>query len=82
MGSWKVVNRKGSTKRTNIRNKLETDSNTNPSNYWTPLTGQVEALSNITQKIEIIQREKVKRVRLNTHYKIMIEITAKYGVNE
>ena len=58
MGAWRVGNSKRSTKRTNIRNKLETNSNTNPSNYWNPLTSQVEVLANITQQIDRIDKAK------------------------
>ena len=58
-----VIKRKVSTKRTNIRNKLETNSNTNHSNHWTPLTSQVEELTNITQQITRIYKEKEKQVR-------------------
>ena len=59
-----VVNRKGSTKRTNIRYNLETNSNNNHGNYWNPLTIQVEALENITHQIERIEKEKVKILML------------------
>ena len=62
-GSWMVVHRKGSMKRTNIRNKLETNSDTNHSNYLTLLPSQVEALANTTQQIKIIDKEKGKRLR-------------------
>ena len=58
-----VVKRKGLIKRTNIRDKLETNSNTNHSNYWTSLTSQVEEQANITQHTTIIDKEKLKRVR-------------------
>ena len=60
--SWMVVESKGSTKRTNIRNKLERDSNSNHSNYWTPLTSQAEELANITRQLTRFDKEKVKRV--------------------
>ena len=58
-----VVKRKVSTKRNNIGNKLETNSNNNHSNYCEPLTSQVEEPENITQQIKIIDKEKGKRVR-------------------
>ena len=47
-------------KRTNIRNKLETNSDTNHSNYLTLLPSQVEALANTTQQIKIIDKKKGK----------------------
>ena len=59
-----VVNRKGSSKRTNIRDNLETNSNNKHGNYWHPLTIQVEALENITHQIERIEKEKVKILML------------------
>ena len=39
-----VLNRKGSTKRANTGNKLETNSNTNRINYWTPDYVSIEDL--------------------------------------
>ena len=58
-----VVKRKGQSKRINVKNKLETNSNTNHSNYWTPLTSHVEEPEHITQQITIFEKEKRKRVR-------------------
>ena len=56
--SWTVVNKKRSTKSTDIRNKLENNSNTSRSKYWTLLTSKVEALANITRKIDRIEKVK------------------------
>ena len=50
------VKRKGSTKRTNTRNELETYSNTRHSNYFTPLTSQVEEPAYITHEITIFEK--------------------------
>ena len=58
-----VGKQEGTKKRTNSRNILETNSNTNHSNYWTPITNQVEGQENKTQQIEIIEKEKVKIAR-------------------
>ena len=49
------------TKMTNIV-KLDTNSDTNPSNYWTPLISQVEAIANITQPKTQIDKEQVRQV--------------------
>ena len=51
-------------KRTNIKNKLETNSNTKHSNYCTKITSQVDALENISQHIKIIEKEKGKNCEM------------------
>ena len=58
-----VINRKGSTKRAIIRNKLETTSITNLGDYWNPPSSKVESLANISQQIESIEKERGKKVR-------------------